>query len=30
MFMEDVFWIIVTIVFFAISIAYVRFCERIK
>jgi len=28
--MEDVIWIIVTIAFFALSIAYVRFCERVK
>jgi len=28
--MEDIFWIIVTIAFFAVSIAYVRFCERVK
>jgi hypothetical protein len=28
--MEDIFWIIVTVAFFALSIAYVRFCERIK
>jgi hypothetical protein len=29
-FMEDVLWIAVTIAFFALSIGYVRFCERIK
>jgi len=28
--MEDIFWIAVSIAFFAISIAYVRFCDRVK
>jgi len=28
--MQDVIWIAVTIAFFAISIAYVYFCERVK
>jgi len=28
--MQDVLWIAVTIVFFAVSIAYVRFCDRMK
>jgi hypothetical protein len=28
--MEDILWIAVTIAFFALSIAYVRFCERVK
>jgi len=28
--MQDVLWIAVTIAFFAISIAYVHFCERVK
>jgi hypothetical protein len=28
--MEDILWIAVTIAFFAISIAYVRFCDRVK
>jgi len=28
--MEDVLWIAITIAFFALSIAYVRFCERVK
>ena len=28
--MQDVFWIAVTIAFFALSIAYVHFCERVK
>jgi len=28
--MEDILWIVVTIAFFALSIAYVRFCERVK
>jgi len=30
LFMEDILWIVVTIAFFALSIAYVRFCERVK
>jgi len=28
--MQDVLWIAVTIAFFAVSIAYVRFCDRMK
>jgi len=28
--MQDVIWIVVTIAFFVLSIAYVRFCERVK
>jgi len=28
--MQDIFWIVVTIAFFVLSIAYVRFCERMK
>jgi len=28
--MQDVLWIGVTIAFFALSIAYVHFCERVK
>jgi hypothetical protein len=28
--MQDVVWILVTIAFFALSIAYVQFCERVK
>jgi len=28
--MQDIIWIAVTIAFFALSIAYVRFCERVK
>ena len=28
--MQDVLWIVVTIVFFAISIGYVEFCDRMK
>jgi len=28
--MEDILWIVITIAFFALSIAYVRFCERVK
>jgi hypothetical protein len=28
--MQDVLWIAVTIAFFALSIAYVHFCERVK
>jgi len=28
--MQDVLWIAVTIAFFAASVAYVRFCERMK
>jgi hypothetical protein len=28
--MQDVLWTAVTIVFFAASVAYVRFCDRMK
>jgi len=28
--MQDVLWLAVTIAFFAVSIAYVHFCERVK
>lgn len=28
--MQDAFWIAVTIAFFALSIAYVHFCEHVK
>jgi len=28
--MEDIFWIVVTIAFFGVGIAYVHFCERVK
>lgn len=28
--MQDVLWVAVTIVFFALSVAYVRFCDRMK
>jgi len=28
--MQDVLWIAVTIGFFLLSIAYVRFCDRVK
>jgi len=28
--MEDVLWIAVTIAFFALSIGYVHFCDRVK
>ena len=28
--MQDVFWIAVTIAFFAVGIAYVHFCDRVK
>jgi hypothetical protein len=28
--MQDIIWIAVTIAFFALAIAYVRFCERVK
>jgi len=27
---QDMIWIAVTLAFFALSIAYVRFCERMK
>ncbi|MFY9909962.1 MAG: hypothetical protein WCF22_22965 [Candidatus Sulfotelmatobacter sp.] len=29
-FMDDILWVMVTIAFFALSIAYVRFCDRVK
>jgi hypothetical protein len=28
--MQDVIWVAVTIAFFALSIGYVRFCDRLK
>jgi len=28
--MQDILYIGITILFFALSIAYVRFCERVK
>ena len=28
--MQDIFWILVTIAFFGVGIAYVHFCERVK
>jgi len=28
--MQDVLWILVTIAFFAASVAYVHFCDRVK
>jgi hypothetical protein len=28
--MPDIFWIAVTVAFFAVGIAYVHFCERVK
>jgi len=28
--MQDILWIAVAIVFFTVSIAYVRFCDRMK
>jgi len=28
--MQDLMWIVVTIAFFLLSIAYVRFCDRMK
>jgi len=28
--MQDILWIAVTIAFFALSIAYVHFCDRVK
>jgi len=28
--MQDILWIAVTIAFFALSIAYVQFCDRMK
>jgi len=28
--MPDILWIAVTIAFFAVSIAYVHFCHRVK
>jgi len=28
--MQDLFWIVVTITFFAVCIGYVEFCERMR
>jgi len=28
--MQDLFFVVLTVVFFVMSIAYVRFCERVK
>lgn len=28
--MRDILWIAVTLVFFTVAIAYVRFCDRMK
>jgi len=28
--MQDLMWILITIAFFVVSIAYVRFCDRVK
>jgi len=28
--MQDLLWIVVTVAFFVVTIAYVRFCERVK
>jgi len=28
--MQDILWIMVTIAFFALSIGYVYFCDRVK
>ena len=28
--MEDVMWLLVTIAFFALSIGYVHFCDRLR
>ena len=28
--MEDILWVAVTIAFFALSIGYVHFCDRVK
>jgi len=28
--MQDILWIAVTIAFFALSIGYVHFCDRVK
>jgi hypothetical protein len=28
--MQDLLWIGITVTFFVLSIAYVRFCERLK
>jgi len=28
--MQDALWIAVTVAFFALTLAYVRFCERVK
>jgi hypothetical protein len=29
-FMQDLMWIVITILFFAVSIGYVEFCDRVK
>jgi len=29
-FMQDVMWVVITILFFAVSIGYVEFCDRVK
>jgi len=28
--MQDLIFVVITIVFFALSLAYVRFCDRVK
>jgi len=28
--MQDVLYLAITVIFFALSIAYVRFCDRVK
>jgi len=28
--MQDAIWVAVTIAFFAVSVAYVHFCDRVK
>ena len=28
--MQDIIWVAVTIAFFALSIGYVKFCDRVK
>jgi hypothetical protein len=28
--MQDLFWIVVTVAFFVLSIGYVEFCDRVK
>jgi len=30
LFMQDILWVLLTIAFFVVSIAYVRFCDRVK